>query len=47
VRVLVVHCHPNPTSFTAAARDCVVTALTARGGLYARLARAQNLDVAA
>jgi len=31
VKVLVVHCHPNPASLTAAARDRVVAALTARG----------------
>jgi NAD(P)H dehydrogenase (quinone) len=31
VNVLVVHCHPNPESLTAAARDHIVAALTARG----------------
>jgi putative NADPH-quinone reductase len=31
VKTLVVHCHPNPESLTAAARDRVVAALTARG----------------
>jgi NAD(P)H dehydrogenase (quinone) len=31
VRTLVVHCHPNPESLTAAARDRVVAALTTRG----------------
>ena len=31
MKVLVVHCHPNPASFSAAARDRVVAALTARG----------------
>ena len=31
MRTLVVHCHPNPASFSAAARDRVVAALTARG----------------
>jgi NAD(P)H dehydrogenase (quinone) len=31
VKTLVVHCHPNPESLTAAARDRIVAALTARG----------------
>jgi putative NADPH-quinone reductase len=31
VRALVVHCHPNAASFTAAVRDRVVAALSARG----------------
>lgn len=31
MKTLVVHCHPNPESLTAAARDRVVAALTARG----------------
>jgi NAD(P)H dehydrogenase (quinone) len=31
VRSLVVHCHPDPESFTAAARDRAVSALRARG----------------
>ena len=31
MRTLVVHCHPNPASFTAAARDRAVAALEARG----------------
>jgi NAD(P)H dehydrogenase (quinone) len=31
VKVLVVHCHPNPASLTAAARDRAVDALRARG----------------
>jgi NAD(P)H dehydrogenase (quinone) len=31
VRTLVVHCHPNPASFAAAARDRAVAALTTRG----------------
>jgi NAD(P)H dehydrogenase (quinone) len=31
VRTLVVHCHPDPDSFTAAARDRAVTALRKRG----------------
>ena len=31
MRALVVHCHPDPASFTAAARDRVVAALTGRG----------------
>jgi NAD(P)H dehydrogenase (quinone) len=30
-RVLVVYCHPNPESFTAAARDRAVATLAARG----------------
>ena len=30
-RVLVVYCHPNPSSFTAAARDRALAALTTRG----------------
>jgi NAD(P)H dehydrogenase (quinone) len=31
VRTLVVHCHPDPDSFTAAVRDRAVTALRERG----------------
>ena len=31
MKVLVVHCHPNPASLTAAARDRAVDALRARG----------------
>lgn len=31
MKTLVVYCHPNPESLTAAARDRVVAALTARG----------------
>jgi putative NADPH-quinone reductase len=31
VRTLVVHCHPDPTSFTATARDRAVAALRRRG----------------
>ena len=30
-RVLVVYCHPNPESFTAAVRDRLVSALDAGG----------------
>ena len=30
-RVLVVYCHPNPQSFTAAARDRALAVLTRRG----------------
>ena len=31
MKALVVHCHPDPSSFTAAVRDRAVTALTAAG----------------
>ena len=31
MRALVVYCHPNPASFTAAVRDTVVGKLRARG----------------
>ena len=31
MNVLVVYCHPDPTSFTAAIRDATVETLTAAG----------------